>query len=183
MDDIVRAALEKWPNVPAVYGWLTLDSRGQWRIQGQRITHPAFIQFMQRNYECDARGAWFFQNGPQQVFVALEAAPYVVRYDGQTWILHTEEVMTRPDQAFWVEGGDIYFGFGAQLARLDDRDLGRVADCFYQANQQPLEAQPEAGAIFQVCTDAFIPLTGLSHTELLQRYRIDPNPQPPVQIS
>ncbi|MFM7971511.1 MAG: DUF2946 family protein, partial [Betaproteobacteria bacterium] len=25
MDDIVKAALKKWPNVPACYGWLALD--------------------------------------------------------------------------------------------------------------------------------------------------------------
>ncbi len=183
MDDIVRAALAKWPNVPAVYGWLMLDSRGQWRIQGQRITHPALIQFMQRNYECDERGAWFFQNGPQQVFVALEAAPYVVRYDGQTWTLHTEEAVAPPDQAFWVDDGDIYLGFGARLARLDDRDLGRVADGFYQADQQPLETPPEAGAIFQMDAETCIPLTALSRGALLQRYHIAPHPQPPIQIS
>lgn len=183
MDDIVRAALAKWPNVPAVYGWLALDSRGQWRIQGERITHSALIQFMQRNYECDERGAWFFQNGPQQVFVALEAAPYVVRYDGEKWTLHTEKEVTPPDQAFWVEDGDIYLGFGTRLARLDDRDLGRIADRFYQANLQPLEGPPDAGAVFQVSPEVFIPLTTLSHEALLQHYHVTPNPQSPVQIS
>ena len=28
MDDIVKAALKKWPNVPACYDWLALDARG-----------------------------------------------------------------------------------------------------------------------------------------------------------
>jgi hypothetical protein len=28
MDDIVKAALLKWPNVPHCTGWLALDGRG-----------------------------------------------------------------------------------------------------------------------------------------------------------
>ena len=30
MDDIVKQALAKWPNVPDCYGWLGLDARGRW---------------------------------------------------------------------------------------------------------------------------------------------------------
>jgi len=30
MDEMVEAALRKWPNVPACYGWLGLDARGSW---------------------------------------------------------------------------------------------------------------------------------------------------------
>ena len=30
MDDIVKQALAKWPNVPHCYGWLGLDARGNW---------------------------------------------------------------------------------------------------------------------------------------------------------
>ncbi|TMH99667.1 MAG: DUF2946 family protein, partial [Betaproteobacteria bacterium] len=28
MDELVARSLAKWPNVPAVYGWLALDRRG-----------------------------------------------------------------------------------------------------------------------------------------------------------
>ena len=37
MDDIVRAALKKWPNVPACYGWLALDARGEWYMRDERV--------------------------------------------------------------------------------------------------------------------------------------------------
>lgn len=91
MDDIVKAALQKWPNVPDCYGWLGLDARGDWYLRddatqrqgrfpqskGSRIVHDKLREFIQRNYEHDAQGAWFFQNGPQRVYVALEAAPLV----------------------------------------------------------------------------------------------------------
>lgn len=91
MDEIVKAALKKWPNVPACYDWLALDARGDWymrdeRIQaagpfpavkGSRITHDKLKEFIHRNYAADEHGAWFFQNGPQRVYVELEAAPLV----------------------------------------------------------------------------------------------------------
>ena len=37
MDDIVRQAMSKWPNVPACVGWLGLDSRGQWHMRDDRV--------------------------------------------------------------------------------------------------------------------------------------------------
>jgi Protein of unknown function (DUF2946) len=93
MDDIVKAALAKWPHVPDCRGWLGLDARGDWYMRddrtqaagpfptpkGSRIQHDKLIGFIARNYEADADGRWFFQNGPQRVYVELEAAPWVWR--------------------------------------------------------------------------------------------------------
>jgi hypothetical protein len=95
MDDIVKAALLKWPHVPHCYGWLALDARGHWylrddriqaagafpQLKGSRIAHDKLLAFIHRNYTHDERGAWFFQNGPQRVYVELEAAPYVWRVE------------------------------------------------------------------------------------------------------
>ena len=95
MDAIVEAALRKWPNVPHCYGWLALDARGDWymrddrvqaagpfpRVKGSRIEHEKLRDFIGRNYAADAEGRWFFQNGPQRVYVELEAAPFVWRLD------------------------------------------------------------------------------------------------------
>jgi hypothetical protein len=82
MDEIVKAAMAKWPNVPAVYGWLELTARGEWRIKGEPIDNPSIRDFIARNYASDDHGNWFFQNGPQRVFVALEATPLIYRLDG-----------------------------------------------------------------------------------------------------
>ena len=93
MEDIVKAALLKWPNVPHCYHWLALDARGNWfmrddriqaagpfpQVKGSRIEHVKLREFIERNYAVDATGQWFFQNGPQCVFVELEAAPWVWR--------------------------------------------------------------------------------------------------------
>ncbi len=37
MDDIVKAALAKWPNVPHCHGWLALDARGDWYMRDDRV--------------------------------------------------------------------------------------------------------------------------------------------------
>ena len=36
MDDIVKQAMLKWPNVPHCFGWLGLDARGNWYMRDDR---------------------------------------------------------------------------------------------------------------------------------------------------
>ncbi len=79
MDEIVRQAMAKWPNVPAVYGWLALDRRGICLIKRETIGNAALNAFISRNYLHDDTGRWFFQNGPQRVFIDLDYTPYVYR--------------------------------------------------------------------------------------------------------
>ena len=79
MDEVVLRAMAKWPNVPAVYGWLALDRRGHWLIQRETIGNAALNAFISRNYQHDDTGRWFFQNGPQRVFVDLDYTPFVYR--------------------------------------------------------------------------------------------------------
>lgn len=40
MDDIVKQALAKWPNVPDCYGWLGLDARGRWFMRDDAAQAP-----------------------------------------------------------------------------------------------------------------------------------------------
>src|SRR5581483_4014361 len=86
MDELVIRAMQRWPNVPAVFGWLRLSRRGEWLIKSrsggfERIANPALNAFIGRNYLHDERGRWYFQNGPQRVFVALDYTPWVYRLD------------------------------------------------------------------------------------------------------
>lgn len=71
--------MAKWPNVPSVFGWLSLDRRGQWLLKGERVANPGIAEFFGRNYSHDDNGRWFLQNGPQRVFVALDYTPFVYR--------------------------------------------------------------------------------------------------------
>src|SRR5215831_17659959 len=81
VDETVLRALAKWPNVPSVCSWLSLDRRGNWLVKGERIANAAVVDFIGRNYEHDAQGRWFFQNGPQRVFVKLAYTPFIYRIE------------------------------------------------------------------------------------------------------
>ncbi|MBU9578424.1 DUF2946 family protein [Ralstonia mannitolilytica] len=143
MDEIVRQAMAKWPNVPDCFGWLALDRRGQWRMRnefaqanklsGDPIRHAPLIDFIVRNYTHDEAGRWFFQNGPQRVFVELDYTPWIVRLsaDGAvpTFTTTTAAAFT-PTGCFADEGGNVLLsgrvaGHDAEdtIALLHDHDL------------------------------------------------------------
>lgn len=134
MDEIVKAALNKWPNVPHCYGWLALDARGVWRMRDERaqalnlpgdsIRNAALLGFINRNYQHDEQGRWYFQNGPQRVYVDLEATPYIARSTPDAGLLlHTGATLRDIDSVFLSADGTLIFRAGGLLAQLDDRDL------------------------------------------------------------
>jgi hypothetical protein len=136
MDDIVRQAMAKWPNVPHCYGWLALDARGGWRMRdersqalnlpGDRIANPALIGFINRNYLHDDQGRWYFQNGPQRVYVNLEATPYIARTDpAHGFVLHTGDALAAVDAAWLTDTGQLVLRHGDIVALLDDRDMAQ----------------------------------------------------------
>ena len=127
MDPLVARAMAKWPNVPAVYGWLSLDRRGNWLIKGERIANAALREFIGRNYAADSAGRWYFQNGPQRVFVSLAYTPWVVHYEGDALVDHCGGAF--PAQRFYVdEEGSVLAAGERGVALVDDRDLARFAD-------------------------------------------------------
>src|SRR5207248_9115035 len=134
MDPIVARAMARWPNVPAVYGWLALDRRGNWLLrstgatqQFERITNRALREFIARNYESDSTGRWYFQNGPQRVYVTLAYTPLVVHYEGEALVDHCGHAFTS-SSAFQDDEGSVLLSGGKSVALLDDRDLARFAD-------------------------------------------------------
>jgi len=127
-------AMAKWPNVPHCYGWLGLDARGAWRmrdqraqdlgLQGSKITNAILRGFINRNYLCDDTGRYFFQNGPQRVYVELEATPYIAHSDPASgWVLHTGQVMAQCDAVGMTPAGNLILQGAGMVAQIDDRDL------------------------------------------------------------
>jgi hypothetical protein len=150
MDDLVRQAMAKWPNVPDCYGWLGLDDRGQWLMRDDRVQalgafqsgvpgakgsvlrHDKLIDFIGRNYEADAQGRWYFQNGPQRVYVELESTPLVWRVspDG-TAATHTGRIC-EVLACLVDEDGRVYLHTAQGLGLVHTLDVGVVAECIEQ---------------------------------------------------
>jgi hypothetical protein len=121
MDEQVLRSLIKWPNIPHCFGWLALDRRGQWRMRdefaqanqlaGSVIQHAALNEFISRNYACDSLGRYFFQNGPQRVFITLDATPFIARMipsENGPQLLTQCGTEIKPQGALSDEKGNIY---------------------------------------------------------------------------
>lgn len=130
---MVLKAQAKWPDVPDVYGWLLLDRRGQWLLRNpasqnfEPIGNAALREFIARNYSCDSRGRWFFQNGPQRVFVRLAYTPLVVRTRDASFVDQCGRAFESTSAMLDEEGSVLLLG-GDRVALLDDRDLAIYAD-------------------------------------------------------
>ena len=142
MDEIVLRSMAKWPDVPDVYGWLSLDRRGNWLLQGERIGNAALREFISRNYASDARGCWYFQNGPQRVYVALAYTPLVVHIEGEALFDHCGRPFL-PEQMFLDEEGSVLMLGTQGIGLLDDRDLAAFADDAREMAEIPCKIVPE----------------------------------------
>jgi hypothetical protein len=133
MDEIVLRAIAKWPDVPAVYNWLRLDRRGNWLVKGERIGNAAVVDFIGRNYEQDTQQRWYFQNGPQRVFVTLAYTPLVYRLepgadDALRVRAHTGLLAADVHAAWMDEHGDILVETELGPGLIVDRDLPLILE-------------------------------------------------------
>jgi hypothetical protein len=156
MDDIVRQAMAKWPDVPDCYGWLGLDGRGQWwmrddRVQaiaafqsglpgakGSLLRHEKLIEFIQRNYESDAQGCWYFQNGPQRVYIELEITPHIWRIEDDFSVVAHSGVMSTVNKMLVDENGRVYLDTLHGLGLVHTLDVARAAQAL-EMGRWPLE--------------------------------------------
>jgi hypothetical protein len=141
MDESVLAALARWPNVPEVYGWLRLTARGEWRLNGGPIGNAAIRDFIGRNYADDRQGRWYFQNGPQRVYVSLELAPWVFRIqaDGQLRSF-IGSVPRRLIDAALVDGERFAVLTELGPGSVDDRDAGAFLEALVDGRGRRLDA-------------------------------------------
>ncbi len=169
MDDIVLKAMAKWPNVPACTGWLGLDARGQWWMRDDRtqalgsftsglphskgslLTHEKLLAFISRNYLCDevglSAGQWFFQNGPQRVYIELEATPWVWRIQPDFTILAHTGMSCKPQRCIVDEHGAVYLETELGFGLVHSLDMLQAADALerglWVATQIPRNELPQ----------------------------------------
>ena len=157
MDDIVKQAMAKWPNVPHAWGWLGLDARGNWWLRdaeaqaaggfasgapgarGEMLRHEKLIDFIQRNYAADADGQWYFQNGPQRVYVELEAAPWVWRVaDAPQWPVSSHTGLAAQVLDTWLdECGRLFLNTDLGFGLVHTMDMGLAALAVEAGQWQP----------------------------------------------
>lgn len=174
MDQAVIRSLGKWPAVPAVYGWLALDQRGNWLLRDPAngdfgtIGNAALREFIGRNYEPDAGGRWFFQNGPQRVYVRLACTPLVYRLDGRALADHRGRPSGMLTGAWLDECGALVIAAAAGVGVLDDRDLLAASDLIDDAWQ------------WFACGARRAPLGRIFRAELPQRFGFVTDPRPEI---
>jgi hypothetical protein len=156
MDEIVEAALRKWPDVPHCYGWLALDARGQWymrderiqhagafpQVKGSMILHEKLLGFIHRNYALDEAGAAYFQNGPQRVYVELEAAPWVWRVEEAhgSWQLTAHTGHAALVRTPWLdETGRLFLECDLGFGIVHTMDMHLAAQAVERGDWQPRE--------------------------------------------
>lgn len=192
MDEAVLRSIAKWPNVPAVYGWLRLDRRGQWLIKGDRIANPGVVAFISRNYAADNRGRWYFQNGPQRVFVTLEYTPFVIETaaeDTLALVTHTGLAITRVSGAWVDETGSLLLRWAGGLGLMSDRDLATVSARFTGARGDPVgdetlarafdpDNRRHASGVYFQHANSRVPVGRIQTGEVAQKFGFDPDPRP-----
>ncbi|MBX9904943.1 MAG: DUF2946 family protein [Burkholderiales bacterium] len=163
MDELVLRGMAKWPNVPSVYGWLSLDRRGNWLLKGERVANPGIAAFFGRNYSHDEQGRWFFQNGPQRVYVALDYTPLVLRVVSASGAppalaAHSGAAVGAVRAAHIDDTGQLLLDTDLGIGVVHDRDLelliprfsgpgGAQGEAALAAALEPLQAGRDAGLL------------------------------------
>lgn len=195
MDQSVKDALARWPDVPAVYGWLSLDPRGRWRLHpqgqsatgepGESITNTQILEFISRNYEHDDAGRWFFQNGPQRVFLRLDAAPYVLRLsdDSRGLLTHTNAEVASVSAWRLDDAGQLYAMTPLGAGIVLDRDLPPLLEKMATADGAPLLdalADLAPGDTIQAALPGTYPAAALApvaQKDVARELGFEPNPR------
>ena len=158
MDDIVKAAMAKWPNVPHCYGWLGLDARGNWYMRDDRaqaqgdfpaskgslLRHDKLIEFIHRNYASDAQGQWYFQNGPQRVYVELEVTPWIWRLQPDGGVMAHTGAPVRVQESLVDEAGRLYLVTDLGVGLVHSADMAPAADLVESGRWRPVDVQADA---------------------------------------
>ena len=158
MDDIVRQAIARWPNVPDCYGWLGLDARGDWYLRdeaaqalvfaggpvgarGSPIRHAKLIEFIGRNYEADAAGRWFSRTARSGSTWSWKP-PWVLRVTPELAVhTHTGRPVV-PQGCLLDESGRLYLSWAGGLGVVHSQDMVHAVEAVESGSGSPRTAAP-----------------------------------------
>ncbi len=104
------------------------QSRGAFpKSKGERLEHSGLIQFINRNYGSDEKGCWYFQNGPQRVYVELEATPFIWRITDDFSVTSQTGQVGNPVECFLDQEGKVYLNTDIGFGLVHTLDVVQVA--------------------------------------------------------
>jgi hypothetical protein len=107
--------------------------------RGSLLRHEKLIEFIHRNYSNDHQGQWFFQNGPQRVYVELEVAPWIWRLGpGHSVSGHTGQA-AQPQRCFMDEAGRLFLETDLGFGLIHTLDVPQAAQAIEQGLWVPHE--------------------------------------------
>jgi len=205
VDDLVEKALARWPNVPAIAGWLKLNLQGDWLLtgpvpEGLTISHPRILNFMARNYGCEPDGRYYFQNGPQKAYVHLAYTPWVYRIhpleSGELMLSTHTGLLDWPKAMYKDEQGRVLIEGQQGIGLLHSSDMELLAaglqDNDAQLCHQTVWAIPEVDPDTLVATrtrlrkskstptgrrECVFELQSIQSREVAVRFNFEPNPE------
>ena len=101
--------------------------------KGSVLRHEKLIDFIHRNYEADALGRWYFQNGPQRVYIELEATPHIWRIGDDLTVSSHTGTWTEVNKCLVDENGKVYLHTTLGLGLVHTLDVPRAAQAIESA--------------------------------------------------
>ncbi len=185
MDASVINAMQRWPDVPAVYGYIGVNRRGEFLLKGHVVSHARTRQFINRNYSLDAQGRAYFQNGPQRAYADLEVTPWIYRLmDDGSLLTHTEQPATTLTEAWLTRDGDVLLvtEHGPGLLHAQDMDALATHLCTDDAGSvdDALAAllAGDAARVTVALAPGTTPLRLLDSDNMAERFAIERHPEP-----
>ena len=186
MAERVLRGMSKWPDVPSVYNWLSLDRRGRWLMKGSEITHPLLLGFINQHYFAAADRSYYFQNGPQQVFIELEMTPYVFGLAGDQLVTQNHLQVGQVTDAWLSDQGDLLLQTDLGPGVIDDRFLALVEEWFTvdgdrdQALAKLLDGETNGGVrLFSERVGLDLPLRPMASAQMESTLGFVARPAPP----
>ena len=140
-----------WPRQLEVYGWLSLDRRGYWSIKGNKVRNAKLTKFISDNYHVDDNGRFFFQNGPQRVFVSIDLAPYIlnVMYSNPLdLVTHNGIRVQTINQAWFDNEMNLFICWDNLIGAINDRDNPHLFENLVDKSNSRLSSKDSVEPIF-----------------------------------